>query len=46
MDDVAVLEADLGEGAADLGAQLDPFHGRKLTQEFEPALEVTLRAAG
>ena len=36
VDDVAVLEADLRERAADLGAQLDVLHGRELAREFEP----------
>jgi hypothetical protein len=43
VDDVAVLEADLSERAADLGAQLKMVHGRELPQEFEPAVHVTLQ---
>src|ERR1700721_3093984 len=43
MDDVAVLEADLGEGTADLGAQFDALDGRELAEELEAAGDVTLR---
>jgi hypothetical protein len=46
VDDVAILEADLGKGAADLGAQLDALDGRELAEELEAAGDVALPGRG
>jgi hypothetical protein len=43
VDDIAVLETDLSQGAADLRAQLKMVHGRELAQKSEPAVHVTLQ---
>jgi len=43
VDDVAVLEADLNERAADLSAQLKMVHGRELAQKSKPSVHVTLQ---
>ena len=43
VDDVAVLEADLGQSAADLGTQLDLLDGRELAKELEPAVDLALK---
>ena len=45
LDDIAVLEADLGERATNLGTQLHPFHRRELTEESEPPLDVAWSGA-
>src|SRR5258708_38961204 len=42
LDDIAVLETDLSQRPTDLGAQLHPFHARKLTQELQPRGDITL----
>src|ERR1700722_18489155 len=46
LDNVAILEADLRQGASDLRAQLNILHGRKLTQELNPRGETTLHRDG
>ena len=44
VDDVAVLEADLGQRAADLGAQFDLLDGRELAEDLEPAVDLATEA--
>ncbi len=43
MNDGAVLETDLGQGAADLRAQLDLIDGRELAEKLLLDIEVTLQ---
>ena len=40
VDDLAVLEMDLGERAADLGAQLDAIDRRELAKEADPRVDI------
>jgi len=39
----AVREADLGEGAADLGTQFDALDGGELAEELKAAGDITLQ---
>lgn len=43
MNNVAVLEPDVGERPANLGAQFDLFHGRELAKKLEPLVHVLLQ---
>ena len=43
VEDVAVLEADLGQRAADLGTQLDLLDGGELTGDLDPAVDLALK---
>jgi len=43
VDDVAVLKADLGESAANLGAKFNPIDRGKLAQELEARADIPLK---
>ena len=43
VDDLAVLEMDLGQDAADLGAQLDPVDRGELPEKAEPDIDIALQ---
>ncbi len=45
VDDLAVLEMDLGERSADLGTQFDPVDRRKLAEEAGPGIDLALQMA-
>ena len=40
MDDLSILEMDLGQRAADLGPQLDAIDRRKLAEEADPRVDI------
>ena len=42
-DDLAVLEMDLGQEAADLGAQFNPVDRGKLPEQAEPDIDIALQ---
>jgi hypothetical protein len=46
LDNVPIFEADLRQGAADLRAQLNILHGRKLTKELNSRGKTTLHWDG
>ena len=43
VDDLAVLEMDLGQRAADLGPQFDPVDRRELAEKANPGIDVALQ---